>query len=230
MKLLRTIAVLASIGGGTLVLTLFGLDTLVMPYIVQVPRVRVPQLRGLSTSQARQRLVRVGLRLARRDSAYHESIPAGAIIDQTPQARTLVKKGRRVSVDISRGRRFYAVPDVRRVSEREARLQLEAARLSVGEVMFESSSSIPEGAVIEQVPRPGVELSPGREVDLKISSGSPATLKRVPALEGLPEFEGSPIPKDDFDQSSRVLEYACMGTVGLGREFQTILMEAIGDG
>ena len=48
-----------------------------------------------------------------------------------------------------------------------------------------------------------------------------------PALEGLPEFEGSPIPKDDSNQSNRILEYACMGTVGLGREFQDILLEAI---
>ena len=80
---------------------------------------------------------------------------------------------------------------------------------------------------------------PKKIVDMTLSADSEATDPEnlavekedcKPALEGLPEFEGSPLPKDDSDRSSRVLEYACMGTVGLGREFQNILMEAIGDG
>ena len=80
---------------------------------------------------------------------------------------------------------------------------------------------------------------PQKIVDMTLSADSEATNPESltvekedckPALEGMPEFEGSPIPKDDPNQSNRILEYACMGTVGLGREFQDMLMEAIEGG
>ena len=51
-----------------------------------------------------------------------------------------------------------------------------------------------------------------------------------PTFEGVPEFEGSPSPKDSCGDRKRVLEYACMARVGLGREFYDMMVEAMADG
>ena len=50
-----------------------------------------------------------------------------------------------------------------------------------------------------------------------------------PTFEGVPEFEGSPSPKDSSGGQKRVLEYACMARVGLGREFYDMMVEAMAD-
>ena len=48
-------------------------------------------------------------------------------------------------------------------------------------------------------------------------------------LEGVPEFEGSPSPEESCDDQKRVMEYACMARVGLGRVFHDILMVAMAE-
>ena len=45
-------------------------------------------------------------------------------------------------------------------------------------------------------------------------------------LEGLPEFEGSPCPDDSDGSKGRIMEYACLGSVGLGREFYDMMVQA----
>ena len=45
----------------------------------------------------------------------------------------------------------------------------------------------------------------------------------------MPTFEGSPSPGDSGDDQNRVLEYACMAKVGLGREFYDMMVEATAD-
>lgn len=169
--------------GGTAVLALLVLDILIMPYLVDVAKVRVPELRGLSADQARRELDRMDLRLAISDSVFHEDLAVGIVVSQTPPGSTQVKKGRRVAVDVSAGRRLYPVPDVGRVSRREASLQLEASQLRLGEVEFAYSPVIPQGAVIHQTPRPGVGLPRGSMVDLTISKGAPPIHERPSDLE-----------------------------------------------
>ncbi|MEE3257738.1 MAG: PASTA domain-containing protein [Candidatus Latescibacterota bacterium] len=161
------------------------LDAVVMPYIVDVPSVRVPNLQGLSVPNATVRLERSGLGMAIGDSLHHETIPPNAVVDQDPTVGHRVKKGRRIVVIPSKGARYYDVPDVRRVSLREARLQLEGNQLQIGQTRYLSSATIPEGAIVGQSPSPGARLSRGSSIDLQISSGSPTTPKRIPNLVGL---------------------------------------------
>jgi serine/threonine-protein kinase len=169
----------------TLVAVVAFIDLAVMPYLVDVPRVQSPDLRGVPLLRAKGRLQALGLRLSIRDSSYHDAVAEGAVLYQSPEAGVGVKKGRRISVGVSMGRRFYAVPDVRSVSLREAQLQLEHAQLRLGEVIFASSDLSPSGAVIKQVPQHGIELPRHSVVDLEISSGSPQQPKRTPNLRGL---------------------------------------------
>ena len=186
MKFIRKLLFLFCIAIGTGIVTLLALNYLIMPNLVYVARVGVPELRQYTITKAQKRLQKRGLRLAVRDSFYQESIPRGSIIAQAPDAGEQIKQGRRVFVDISRGPHLYIVPEIRRVSLREARLQLESSQLQIGSVVYLSSDDIPEGAIVEQLPRPGVSLARKSKVDLKISSGPIAAPKRIPNLVGLP--------------------------------------------
>ena len=162
------------------------LDNVVMPYLVDVERVRVPKLLGRTVPEAKTALRKRGLRLAHPDSVYSEAIMPGHIVEQTPKAGAKIKRARRVFVDVSRGQRLYTVPDVRELSLRDAKLRLVATQLRVGSFEYVSSSSIPEGPVISQHPSPRSRIPKGSGVNLRVSSGSPFADKRVPDLTGLP--------------------------------------------
>ena len=71
------------------------------------------------------------------------AIPSYAVVDQDPAVGHRVKRGRRIVVVLSKGPRYYEVPDVQRVSLREARLQLEGNQLQIGQTRYLSSTSIP---------------------------------------------------------------------------------------
>lgn len=161
------------------------LDAVIMPYVVDTPSVQVPDLQGLFALEASARLSEAGLKMTIGDSLHHETISADAVVDQDPSVGQWVKKGRRIVLTVSKGPRYSEVPDVRRVSLREARLQLEGNQLKSGQILYRSSETLPEGAVVEQAPAPGARLAPGSAVDLQVSNGPPTARKRVPNLIGL---------------------------------------------
>jgi serine/threonine-protein kinase len=120
------------------------------------------------------------------DSLYHKSIARGDVIDQTPQAGQRVKRGRRITLTLSKGSRSYPVPNLSGVSLREARLQLESNQLQIGAILYVSSDEIPQTAVIDQSPVAGTLLARGASVDLRISNGPLSSPKRVPDLKQIP--------------------------------------------
>ncbi|MFH1569876.1 MAG: PASTA domain-containing protein [Gemmatimonadota bacterium] len=185
-RLLRTVAIALGVLLGTAVLYLALLDEFIMPWFVNVERVTVPAVTGLSLERAADRARQKGLRLAILDSAYHETAPAGQVVDQTPDSRSQIKRGRRVFVTVSRGQHLYQVPEVTGGSARDAVLQVQGHQLQVGAIRYRSSGSVPEGVVITQHPVAGAAVSRGTIVTLEVSSGSPFAPKRVPALVGRP--------------------------------------------
>jgi len=184
-RLLRSLGIGLGVVVGTGVLFLVLFDQVIMPYLVNVERVNTPDLTGMPLERAAERVRSKGLRLAVRDSVFHATIGPQHIISQTPEPRQRIKKGRRVFVDVSRGQRLYAVPEVTGASLREAQLKVQGGQLKVGEILFRSSGSIPKGAVIGQHPPSGSRLPRGGVVALQISSGSPFSPKQVPNLIGL---------------------------------------------
>ena len=184
-NILRQLCLLAA--GALLagIIALVLLDEIIMPYIVDTPSVQVPDLKGLLAPEASVRLEETGLKMTIGDSLHHETVPAEAVVDQDPSVGQLVKEGRRIVLTVSKGPRYYEVPDVRRVSLREARLQLEENQLKIGQILYRSSDAFPEGAVVEQSPPPGAQLARDSAVDLQVSNGPRAALKRVPNLIGL---------------------------------------------
>ncbi len=179
LGLLATGALLAGL------IALILLDVAIMPYLVDTPSVQVPNLQGLFASEASARLEQARLKVTIGDSLHHETVPADAVVDQDPGGGQLVKQGRRIVLTVSKGPRYYEVPDLRRISLREARLQLEENQLAIGQILYRSSDALPAGAVVGQSPPPGAQLARHSAVDLQVSNGPPTALKRVPNLIGL---------------------------------------------
>lgn len=185
-RLLRGVAFWVAIVTLSALLFLFLLDAVVLPRIVAVPMVTVPDVRGRTAEQAEKRVAAKGLRLAVRDSVFSETAPEGQVVDQLPHPGDRIKRARRVFVDLSRGRHLYVVPDVTGGSQREASLQVQSRQLQVGRMNYASSTSVPQGVVVSQRPAAGTRVARGARVDLVVSSGSPSAPKVVPDVVGLP--------------------------------------------
>ena len=65
------------------------------------------------------------------------------------------------------------------------------------------------------------------EMTLSSDSQEPPEDRAVEEKDCKPTFEGSPSPEDSCDDQKRVLKYACMARVGLGREFYDMMVEAM---
>ena len=122
ITLLITSAILAG------VLLLFLIDVVVMPFIVDVPSVRIPRLAGMPLKEATNKLSKWGLQTVVGDSSFSENIPIGSVISIRPNTGQRVKRGRAVTFTISRGPQLYFVPDVRGASLREGRRTLKGHR------------------------------------------------------------------------------------------------------
>lgn len=186
MKTVRVMVLVICTALGSVLLFLVLLDGVIMPYVVDVDKVEVPDIRRRGMAEAAAYLKRIGLRVVTRDSVFHDRLAVGTIVEQDPAPRSKqIKKGRRVFVDVSKGRRLYEVPQLIGVGERDAYLQLQTQKLRMGRIYYVSSASAPPGAVIRQHPQAFARMQRGERVDLEISSGSPLDPKRVPRLLGL---------------------------------------------
>ncbi len=183
-KIARRALIAGAVVGGSGILFLLLVDNILMPRIVDVARVTVPDVRGQTVPEARRLVKEMGLRLTLRDSVFSD-VPLGQVLDQEPDRGEYIKRARRVFIDVSRGPRRYPVPDVTGGSQREAQLQILGRQLAIGTIRLESSTAIPAGVVLGQKPRAGAAMARGSRVDLVVSSGSPFEPKNVPDVVGL---------------------------------------------
>ena len=127
----------------------------------------VPTVVGSTLQEARQVAADHGLEIRHRpeEDRFTEDIPPGRILDQSPGAGSLAKRGGRIEVVLSRGRERVAVPDLVGQPLPAARVTLAAAGLDVGGIR-QIFSPRPEGTVATQDPLPGEEIDRSVAVDL----------------------------------------------------------------
>ena len=158
-----------------------------------VPEVTVPRFVGRPLSLAQQVASGEGLSLFIVDRVHSTTASAGTVISQDQPPGKTVKRGRSVGVVISLGPEIVTVPDVQRRSLIEARLMIEQARLSIGELRETFDEEVKGGFVISQDPQPGARVQRGRGLNLVISKG--------PALVEMPRLVGRPL-----QEARRILE------------------------
>jgi serine/threonine-protein kinase len=129
-----------------------------------------PELVGLDDKEAEAMLADQGLGLAWSDEGdrYDDRVPAGHILMQKPRAGTLVKRGRAVTVVLSRGPQRIEVPEVIGEALQAAQVTLVAAGLRLGRTVHVFGEQ-PNGTVVAQRPAGGARAERDAAVDLFLS-------------------------------------------------------------
>lgn len=134
--------------------------------------VEVPELRGFSVRQARLNLEAAGFVLGNIEWTSTDSLPEKVIVFSYPSAGTKIPYGSEVNLMVNQGpyQRTVFVPRLIGLSLEEATERLEEKGLKVGLVTrIINENYLPE-TVLEQSDDAGMELMPGEEVDVVVSS------------------------------------------------------------
>lgn len=133
----------------------------------------VPDLRGLSLSEAKLSLEEAKLTLGRESYQPSDSVPKGNVADQIPLPQTTVGRGIKVNLKLSSGpeKILIEMPDLKNSSLSLAREALVKYKLRLKEIRREPSSTVSSGRVIGQEPSAGLKVEEGAEVALVVSSG-----------------------------------------------------------
>lgn len=135
------------------------------------PPVPTPDLSGLDEREAKAALAAVGLALGTVDESYDETVAAGEVASQTPDAGQDAPDGSEVDVIISLGPEPIGVPNVVGKLDAEAGTTLRSAGFKVKTAAKDDEAA--KGVVLAQEPAAGTELQPGGTVALTVSTGAP---------------------------------------------------------
>ena len=131
--------------------------------------INVPNVVGKSSVVAQQILEDKNLRV-KIVEANDDSVPAGQVVSQYPEAGAKVKEQRLVTITVSKGGQELTMPDLKSMSRSNAEEKLKKMGLKLGAV-FEENAKEPAGTVINQDPRSGSKITKGQTVDITVSLG-----------------------------------------------------------
>ena len=100
-----------------------------------------------------------------------ETVPAGVIIRTDPPAGQKVSPNTLITVYVSQGKNTVTIPDLKGMSEQEAKDALTALGLTLGEITQVTSASVELGKVVDTNPLTGQTATAGTAVNLLISNG-----------------------------------------------------------
>jgi beta-lactam-binding protein with PASTA domain len=149
--------------------------------------VLVPDVVGLTESEAAVQLVDAGLRVGAVRLEINPDVPHERIISSDPAAESEVAAGTPVDLTVSAGDTRPQVPDVVGLTEPEAVERIVDAGLLVGTIERPYDESIPKGEVISSDPVATTRVEPGSAVRLVVSSGPPPVT--VPHVVGRVESD-----------------------------------------
>ena len=141
-----------------------------------------PSVVGVTQAQAERTLAAAGLDSEARER-YDDEVPEGSVVSSDPGPGERVREGATVTLVVSAGPEFVAVPEVAGTPLEDARAALEGVDLSVGEVTEAFSETIAQGVVVSQSVVPGEEVRRSQPIDLVVSKGrEPIPVPRVAEL------------------------------------------------
>jgi beta-lactam-binding protein with PASTA domain len=140
--------------------------------------VTVPRVKQALFKTARDLLTAAGFKVARVD-APSDSIEAGRVIDQDPNADTVVAKGTTITLTVSSGPALVAIPDVVNKDQATATNILQDAGFTVS-VKQQADEKIAKGNVISTNPIAGAKVAKDTVITMTVSSGPPPV--KVPSV------------------------------------------------
>lgn len=162
-------------------------DKIVMPlYVRSVKSIEMPNLVGKKLEDAKKILDSLNLKLEAVIERHDVRFPVGYVIIQNPRPGMKIKEGRRVYLTVSSGEQKIEVPSLIGKSVRDAKLTLEKYGLRIGDVEYDFSNEVPEGAIISQSIPEKTAVPAGTPISVVVSIGTAEGKTQVPNLVGLP--------------------------------------------
>lgn len=113
--------------------------------------------------------------------AYSDEFEKGYVMEQTPRAGDMVRKGRKVTLTVSLGKEEIKMPNLVDMTEASAMSTLQELNLGLKITMKdESSKDIRQGNIVRTEPKADEKLEKGQEVILYVSLGE----NKMPNLKG----------------------------------------------
>jgi serine/threonine-protein kinase len=146
-------------------------------------KVEVPNLEGMSEEQARQTLEDLGLALGEVEDQYVEdaSQKVGVVVSQDPEWGTLLAKGEKVNITVTREMKMPKVTGMDKDEAEEVLRKLGVKVIEIANQEVEDEDDI--GIVLSQDPVGGKYISPKTSVRLVV--GVEQTKVTVPNVVGL---------------------------------------------
>ncbi|MCK5838063.1 MAG: PASTA domain-containing protein, partial [Desulfobacula sp.] len=161
----------------------------------------LPELTGKNIIYVLETLTNMGLNAKLHGTRYNDIVPRYAIISQDPQPGTTIKKGRDVSLYISKGAKENMMPDLRQLPLDQALIRLEKNEFQKGHVSITYSSSTKKDNVIAQYPESFSPALKGSFCHLLVSRGDKPRGMIMPATKGL-----------RLERASAIIEHLDLGT------------------
>lgn len=199
-----------------------------------VAGIEIPNVVGSSETEATTTLTALGFKVSK-ETENSDTVDEGYVISQSPEALEKVASGSTIVLKISSGpaEKLVTVPDLRGMSESEAKDKLASANLKAGTVTEEYSDSVTKGDVLSQSYSPGTEIGENSTVNFVISLGKKDVSYKysvsLPAPEGY--VEGTTVTIILTDSAGTKKEYTTssfpfeINETGLKSETGTIVMK-----
>ena len=135
--------------------------------------VDIPQTTGLSDEQACKILAEAGFEI-RHSYEFSEDVEKDYVIEQDPEYGSQAPEGSTVVITVSNGseKKEVSVPNLKGLTEDEARAALLELKLTPGTVGQEFSDTVAAGQVINQSIVYGTKATEGDTIDFVISKGA----------------------------------------------------------
>lgn len=152
----------------------------------KVVMVEVPDVSGLSYTQAKKLLQASNLEIERGDDVKSDEVEKGKVVTQKPKIGDQVEEGTTVTVSISAGAETAEVPNmVGKYYSSDTATILKSYGFEEGDIKYEKSDNFEEGQIIDQDPKAGTVREVGSKINLVVCSGKKTEEVSVPSLTGL---------------------------------------------
>lgn len=133
--------------------------------------IQVPNLKGLSETNAEETLKSLGLRVGKREYKYiAEELPQ-VVIEQSVPAKSFIKASSAVDITVSLGEPVanVVVPSVFGISLEAAKREIQKSGLTIGVITYRRNPEMLPNSVLEQSLEAGTTVANGDTVNLVVS-------------------------------------------------------------
>jgi beta-lactam-binding protein with PASTA domain len=185
-SLRRKIAFGAGVPFLSLLMVYLIMDVMVMPLLTRHgSEFPLPDFTGQRAVDVQMSLKDLELNYEISSEEFSPGAEKGVILNQFPIAGTQVKADRTIKFVVSLGQKMIPIPNLAGLSVRQAMLNLETAKLELGEIAWAFSDTLPERVVVFSYPAAGTDIPLGSPVNLMVNRGRASNFTYMPKIIGL---------------------------------------------